>query len=345
MSVVNNYFFISQEDLGGKRVLPYHLFIYNPNNESVSPFLKANSPLIEDKKDFLEFILSKGGRLAVDKKQKKTFLTTHALKEEDVEGLQEVVHHLEEKRIQKIQELEKTIDIIGEVKFKEEFLSAVKDNDYSSMIERVRMETETFSVRISHTVSLAIYLCEKLLIEDSFVNRIVAVSYFLAKNCDMKDEETLGELICAAFFSHIGMTQLDYNLGHKPHLEYNKAELKEYRKHPNLSHHLLNKSEVVLSNRCMNIIFQHHERNDGSGFPMYKKGEHIDQLSLILGAVSHIFEYSEGKVTGTKTDMKSIIRNLKNKTFTAGLEFEFGDKIYESLIYILNTDSEIEESA
>ncbi|WP_372654845.1 HD-GYP domain-containing protein [Halobacteriovorax sp.] len=345
MSVLNNYFFISQEILGNKKIFPYHLFVYNSNNGSISPFLKANSPLITDKLDFLEFILSKGGKLAVDKKQKQIFLTTHSLREEDVEGLQEVVHHLEEKRIQKIQDLKEQVDISGEVKFKEEFLNAVKNDDYSSMIERVRMETETFSVRVSHTVSLAIYLSETLLIEDSFVNRIVAVSYYLAKNCDMKDEETLGDLICAAFFSHIGMTQLDYNLGHKPQIEYNKTEKKEYRKHPNLSHHLLNKSEVDLSNRCMNIIFQHHERNDGSGFPMYKKGEHIDQLSLILGAVSHIFEYSEGKVTGTKTDMKTIIRNLKNKTFSAGLEFEFGDKIYESLIYILNTDSEIEESA
>lgn len=345
MSLVSNYFFISQDDLGNKRVFPYHLFVYNPSNESVSAFLKANSPLIEDKLDFLEFILSKGGRLAVDKKQKKTFLTTHSLNEEDVEGLQENIHHLEEKRMMKLQELEKQVAILGEVKFKEEFLSSVLDDNYSSMIERVRMETNAFSVRVSHTVSLASDLCEKLLIEDNFVNRIVAVSYFLAKNCDMKDEETLGDLICAAFFSHIGMTQLDYNLGHKPHLEYNQMELKEYKKHPNLSHHLLNKSGVQLSNRCMNIIFQHHERNDGSGFPMFKKGEHIDQLSLILGAVAHIFEYSTGKVTGTKTDMKTVIRNLKNKTFTAGLEFEFGDKIYESLIYILNTDSEIEESA
>lgn len=343
MSATDNYFFIDLEDLGEKKILPYHLFVFNPSNDSVSPFLKANSPLIEDKKDFLEFILSKGGRLAVDRKQKKTFLTTHQVNEEDIESLQEKVHALDEKRAEKQRELEKQVNILGEMKFKEELLSSINDNDYLPMIERVRLETDAFSARVSHTVSLASYLCEDLLTEDNMVNRIVAVSYFMAKNCDMKDEETLGDLICAAFFSHIGMTQIDYNLGHKAHLEYNKSELKEYKKHPNLSHHLLNKSGVELSNRCMNIIFQHHERNDGSGFPMYKKGEHIDQLSLILGAVSHIFEYSEGKVTGTKTDLKSVIRNLKNKSFTAGLEFEFGDKIYESLVNIINT--EIEEEA
>lgn len=340
MSTCDGYFFIDIDDLGGKKILPYHLFVFNPMNNSTSPFLKANSPLVEDKLDFLEFILTKGGRLAVDKRQKNTFLTTHSIKEEDIPSLQEKVHHLEEKRELKIRELEKQKEILGEVKFKEEFLSSVEEDNYSALIERVRLETDTFSVRVSHTVSLASYLCEKLLTEDNFVNRVVAISYFMAKNCDMKDEETLGDLICAAFFCHIGMTQIDYNLTHKAHMSYNEKENKEYKKHPNLSHHLLNKSGVELSDRCMNIIFQHHERNDGSGFPMYKKGEHIDQLSLILGAVTHIFEYSEGKVTGTKTNLKSVIRNLKNKTFSAGLEFEFGDKIYDSLINIINTESE-----
>ncbi|ATH08294.1 hypothetical protein BIY24_10145 [Halobacteriovorax marinus] len=345
MSKVRDYFFIDIEHLGDKKLFPYHLFVYNPNSDSTSPFLKANTPLVKDKLDFLEFILSKGGRLAVDKRQKNTFLTTHSYKEDDIEDLQEKVHHLEEERERKIKELEKQTQILGEVKFKEELLGAIEDNDFSALIERVRLETDTFSVRVSHTVSLASYLCGLLLKEDNFINRIVAVSYYLAKNCDMKDEETLGDLICAAFFSHLGITQLDYKLGSKPHLEYNKAELKEYKKHPNLSHHLLTKSGVELSDRCMNIIFQHHERNDGSGYPMYKKGEHIDQLSLILGAVSHIFEYSQGKVTGTTTDLKTVIRNLKNKTFTAGLEFEFGDKIYESLTTIINTESNSDNAA
>ncbi|OUR99958.1 hypothetical protein A9Q84_02700 [Halobacteriovorax marinus] len=345
MKLPTNYFYIELEALGETKIFPFHLYIFNPTNNSYSAFLHANSPLTEDKIDFLEFILNKGGRLAVDMNQKRTFLTSSGLKEEEVPGLkEEEVHDLEVAREAHLKNLEEQSSTNGTVKFKEDLKNSLAEDDFMAMIERVKHETLTFSVRKSHTVSLASYLSEILLTEDSFINRIVAVSYFMAKNCDMKDEEALADIICGAFFCHLGMTQMDYKLTHKAHLEYTNEEKKQYKKHPNLSHHLLNKCGVELSERCKNVIFQHHERNDGSGYPMEKTGDHIDQLSLILGAVTHIFEYSGGFTTGSKTDMITVIRNLKNKTFTAGLEFEFGDKIYENIINLLSTDT-IEEAA
>jgi hypothetical protein len=344
MRIPNELFHIDFDHLKGQKIFPYHLFVFNPTNGSYSAFLFANSPLTEDKSSFLEFILNKGGELAVDMKQKKTFLVNTDLKEEDIPSLNVEEHELERSRIENQNNLDMQNAMQGEVKFKEDLKKSIEEDNFLEMITRVKNEAMTFSVRKSHTVSLSSYLSEKLLVEDNFINRIVAVSYFMAKNCDMKDEEALGDILCAAFFCHLGHTQLDSKLTHKPHLEFTDNELKQYKKHPNLSHHLLNKSGVELSERCMNIIFQHHERADGSGYPMFKKGEHIDQLSLILGAVSHIFEYSYGHVTGTKTEMVKVIRNLKNKSFTAGLEFEFGDKIYESIINILSTDT-VEEVA
>lgn len=344
MKIPSELFHIEKADLREKKLFPYHIFVYNPSNNSYNPFLFANSPLTNEKSDFLEFILSKGGELAVDMKQKKTFLIHGDLNEEDIPSLNIQEHELERSRKENQSNLEMQNATNGEVKFKEDLKKSIDEDNFTEMISRVKDEVMTFSVRKSHTVSLSSYLGEKLLIEDHFINRIVAVSYYMAKNCDMRDEEALADIICAAFFCHLGHTQLDSKLTHKAHLEFTESELKQYKKHPNLSHHLLNKSGVELSERCMNIIFQHHERNDGSGYPMYKKGEHIDQLSLILGAVSHIFEYSYGHVTGSKTEMVKVIRNLKNKSFTAGLEFEFGDKIYESLINILSTDT-VEEVA
>ena len=339
MKVPEELFHIEKEMLKEVKIFPYHLFVYNPSNGSYTPFLFANSPLTKDKSDFLEFILNKGGELAVDMKQKKTFLTSSELEEQDIPSLNIETHELEKSRDLNMANLEMENATKGEVKLKEDLRSSLAEDNFLELITRVKNETMTFSVRKSHTVSLASYLSEKLLNEDNFINRIVAISYYMAKNCDMKDEEALSDIICAAFFCHLGHTQLDTKLTHTPHLEFSESEKKQYRKHPSLSHHLLKKSGVDLSQRCMDIIFQHHERDDGSGYPMFKKGEHIDQLSLILGAVTHIFEYTFGYVTGTKTDMITVIRNLKNKSFTPGLEFEFGDKIYESLINLLSTDT------
>ncbi|MEK6626979.1 MAG: hypothetical protein AABY86_18585, partial [Bdellovibrionota bacterium] len=89
---------------------------------------------------------------------------------------------------------------------------------------------------------------------------------------------------------------------------------------------------------CYQIMLEHHERTDGSGFPNFKHEGQIEPLAQVLGAVSHIFEYHYGLVTGQKTPLQSIFTNLKNKTLTAGLEIEFGDKVEQNLIHLVNTE-------
>jgi len=154
----------------------------------------------------------------------------------------------------------------------------------------------------------------------------------------MKDEETLGDLICAAYFSHLGLTQMDFYLSQKAQLEMYDEEKKTYRQHPGLTHHLIRKSGVELSDRCIKLINQHHERCDGSGYPENTKGSFIEPLALIIGASAHILEYYSGRITGTKTPLQVIVKNLKNKTLSPGLEIEFGDTIYEALSFLLSED-------
>jgi len=339
---VKNYFHIEFEMLKDKKIFPFHLYVYNRVSDKYSPFIFANSPLTSDKANFLEMIIEKGGILAVDETQKRTFLMAQDLKEEDVPSLQEPeLTELEKQQIENQKALENKRKEEGEYNFQAGLASCLKDNNFLPMILSVKEETQAFSMRVNHTVSLARHLSLELLVEDNFINRIVAVSYYLAKNCDMKDELALGDVICGAFFCHLGHTQMDFHLSHKPHLEFDYEEEKKYKKHPGLAQHILNKSKVDLSGRCKVIISSHHERYDGNGYPTNRMGSHIDILALIVGAVSHIFEFSEGKVNGRVQPIKSVLRLMKNKVFTAGLEFEYGDTIYENIINILS-ENELE---
>jgi HD-GYP domain-containing protein (c-di-GMP phosphodiesterase class II) len=342
------YFHIDRELLGVTEdlIFPFTLYIFNPVSKEYSFFLFANSPLTSDKDKFLEFITSRGGNIAISMSQKRTFLHHVNLKESDIADLREPeVHVLEKAREKNIEKLEVAKeDEETPFAFQEVFNTAASTECYKAIIDRVRSELMTFSVRISPTTSLAIYLAEHLLIEDNLVNRIVAVSYMLAKNSNMNDPEALGDLVVGAYLSHIGQTQLDVFYSHKAQLQMTDEENKQYQRHPVLSHHLIRKSGVELSDRSKYIIFEHHERYDGKGFPSNKIGEHIQPLGLILGAVAHIFEYSTGRVTGNTSPISSIIKNLKDKTLTPGLEFEFGDTIYESIIELLYSN-ESEEAA
>jgi HD-GYP domain-containing protein (c-di-GMP phosphodiesterase class II) len=297
---------------------------------------------VSDKANFLNMIIDKGGVLAIDERQKLTFLRALDLKEEDVPSLQEPeLTELEKEQVEneKILALKREED--GEYNFQAGLAQCLKDDNFLPMILSVKEEAQAFSMRISPTVSLSRHMAKELLIEDNFVNRIVALSFYLTKNCDMKDSTTLADVICSGFFCHLGHTQMDFHLSHKAHLEFTYEEEKKYKKHPGLSQHILNKSKVDLSARCKVIISSHHERYDGSGYPTNRMGSHIDILALIIGAVSHILEFSEGKVTGTPRPIKSVLRLMKNKVFTAGLEFEYGDTIYENIINILS-ENELE---
>lgn len=350
MKLPEEFFHIPSILLKDQKIFPFHIFVFNPQSNNYTAFLMANSPMTQENEDFLKFIEARGGELAIDKRQKRTFLAATDLTEQDVPSLKErELTSIEIKRNEKLKALEReNIEIEGsegstDVKnvydLQTGINSCIQSNNFYPMIEAAKKEIEIFEVNISHTVSLASYLAEQLMTEDNFTNRVVAICYFMAKNMDMKDQETLADIVCASFFAHLGYTQLDYTYSHMPENEMPDTVKNKIKKHPGYSHHLLLKSGIEISERCKNIIFQHHERYDGSGYPRQKHSEFIDILALILGAVTHVLEYSSGKITGSPVPFQSVIHRIKNKVFTTGLEFEFGDKILENLINLINLDN------
>ena len=333
----SDYILIKKVMLKDRGIFPFQLYVYNPQSQQYSPFLHGNRPLTPDKKDLMNFILDKGGSLAIATRQKQTFLKTMGLTENDLKSDQVILeeHSLEkERQIYQhiIEEREKTQ---GAYQFKQVFETAASTDDFQGIISQAHDEIMTFPITISHTVSLARHFCNILLHEDNFTNRIVAVSYFMAKMANISEEETLAEVICTAFLHHIGLTQIDLSLINTPYLKMSERQRKLYRKHPGLSHHLLRKSEVKLTSHCIQSIKDHHERYNGSGYPVGKVGQYITPVALIVGAVSHIFEYASGQITEEKKPIKTVMENLKNKSFTPGLEFQFGDTMYEALTNVM----------
>lgn len=343
------YFIIEKEFLGDSRLFPFNLYIFNPIIKKFALFLYGNSPLTLEKKEILMFILQRGGALAISRRQKRTFLNHMELKEEDIPTLKnEKENELNTHNGDGIRENIKISKLNSESEdskkevftLSSEIEKCLSEDNYMSLISLAREEIILFPQTISHTVSLATYLAKNVLVSDNLNNRICAVSYFIAKNADIKSTSALGDLVCAALFHHLGHTQLDHTYVVSNQIELNENDRKSYRKHAGLTQHILKKCKVDLSDRCIQIILQHHERFDGRGYPNSKMGASIEPLALILGAISHIFEYSSGRITGAPCTLKSVIHNLKSKNFVPGLEFEFGATIYDSLSYLINTEKQ-----
>ena len=331
-----DFFHIEPEHikLEDNSLYPFHLYVFNSVSKSYNLYITANSPLTKEKKIFLIGIVEKGAILSILRNQERTFLNSQGLTEQQVSGLTETpAHQLVLKREQHLEDLKNKAEETFHLS--ESLTKCIDDNNFTPLILKTREEIMAFKFTISHTVSLANYFAENLLTEDNIQNRITALSYQVVKTMGIEDNQSLADIVCASYMAHIGNTQFNLNLSRKALLQQTVTEQAQVKKHPGLSQHLLRKSGVLISERCNQIMYQHHEKHDGNGYPEYMKGEFMDPLALVLSAIAHIVEYSEGLVTGQKHPLKSVIESIKTQQALPSLNTQYNPLIEETIGHIL----------
>ncbi len=78
----------------------------------------------------------------------------------------------------------------------------------------------------------------------------------------------------AAFFLHdLGKVNVDLDIINKPAV-LSDDEMAQMKKHPEYGYEILSRTNQ-LTEECRNIVLHHHERNDGTGYPLGLKGDDI----------------------------------------------------------------------
>lgn len=112
----------------------------------------------------------------------------------------------------------------------------------------------------------------------------VMLAKALFQGSDAHDMHELG----AAFFLHdIGKTRIDPAILNKPG-KLTDEEMKRMRAHPYQGYKILVEAGQ-LSDECAIIVMQHHERDDGKGYPRRLKGGDIHPYGRI-GCVADVFD-------------------------------------------------------
>lgn len=101
------------------------------------------------------------------------------------------------------------------------------------------------------------------------------------------DHETLKELGQAGLLHDIGKVLIDDSILSKPG-ELTAAEFEEVKKHTLLGYNILTQYEWVSSN-VADAALRHHERADGSGYPMGTKG-YSKKLCVSIVAVADVYD-------------------------------------------------------
>lgn len=123
----------------------------------------------------------------------------------------------------------------------------------------------------------------------------ISLSKTLFKGSNAHDMHELG----AGFFLHdLGKARININIINKPAV-LTDPEILEMRRHPQYGYEILTRTHQ-LSEECKKIVLQHHERDNGRGYPRRLKGEEIHlygricSLADVYDALSSQRPYRQG---------------------------------------------------
>ncbi|MBM7552212.1 HD domain-containing phosphohydrolase [Thalassobacillus pellis] len=188
-------------------------------------------------------------------------------------------------------------EMVTEVSFTEKYLQAVKDyrkwfNNWQGGapvdIQQIRdriMPLLEFAKGSKKDIFQLHHFSTK---NDYLFHHSVAVSViaaFLGEKLKLSHGACI-QLGLAGLLSDCGMAKVDKRLHFKQE-PLSEEEYKEVKRHPTYSYRMI-ENTTALSHGAKLGILQHHERLDGSGYPLGSKGKKIHQFAKII-AVSDMY--------------------------------------------------------
>ncbi len=110
---------------------------------------------------------------------------------------------------------------------------------------------------------------------------VTLFSTSIIKQFEWQSKTTIECTALACMFHDIGKMKMDPTVAQMKLEEMNDEQLLEYKRHPEYGLELIDGNPLI-NNSVKQIILQHHEHFDGTGFPFNKKGSKILMLSNIV---------------------------------------------------------------
>jgi HD-GYP domain-containing protein (c-di-GMP phosphodiesterase class II) len=103
-------------------------------------------------------------------------------------------------------------------------------------------------------------------------NRVTAYTIVIARKIGLRKEEIMSVIARGAFLHEIGLLAIPDNILQKPS-KLNDEEFAKVREHPYLGYTILHQTPSLAE--AAEIVYAHHERYDGTGYPRGLKGDEI----------------------------------------------------------------------
>jgi len=155
--------------------------------------------------------------------------------------------------------------------------------------------------------------------------RVANIADKIAEHLNLSSEER-DILKLACLLHDIGKIGVDENILNKKG-KLDLHEFEEVKKHPLVGYDIL--KDLDFMERVKNVILQHHERVDGSGYPFGLKDQEIDLLAKILAGADAYDAMTSDRPYRSAFDKDFAVKELKKNS-----NRQFDNKIVDALLYL-----------
>lgn len=138
-----------------------------------------------------------------------------------------------------------------------------------------KVTEQFFKDNMAH--SAALYKLDKYTLEHS--KDVLKLAYLLGKAAELSNED-MAHLLLGAVFHDVGKQFIPQEILCKPG-KLTHQEFEVVKQHPKLGYDFMQKNSK-LPEPALNIILEHHERIDGTGYPNKSKGAELSVMSKIV---------------------------------------------------------------
>ncbi|MFW6390168.1 MAG: HD domain-containing phosphohydrolase, partial [Halanaerobiales bacterium] len=204
-------------------------------------------------------------------------------------------------------------------------IDEVVKNAEDRMYQHKLLETKSF--RSSLMSSLQETLIEKSHETAGHAERMARLSLEIGEKMELSENE-LDELELLAILHDIGKVAVSNNILTKSE-PLNDSEWEQIKKHSETGYRIAQASSEL--SQIANYILCHHERWDGKGYPLGKKGKEIPKLSRIIAVVDAYDVMTHRRPYKKAFSKKNALEELKR---CAGTQFD--PEIVEIFINYIN---------
>jgi HD-GYP domain-containing protein (c-di-GMP phosphodiesterase class II) len=162
--------------------------------------------------------------------------------------------------------------------------------------------------------------------------QVASFSVLFALSFGRISKDLIADIALAALLHDVGLTQLPAQVVQKPWNEQQGRMRQQYARHVDEGLRLLDELAPEALPRVRTLIQQHHEKFDGTGYPLQLHGFQINDIAQLISMADMIVSMAEGHWDGKKRPLMATFDHLEVLERQHGKGGHFNPEVFGAVL-------------